>query len=257
MLSALTTNETLLLQASGWDPVSVCSGSAVYGMRRDSINTWGANQDDRASEAINSAMVAAVTRLNDSCEEASAHGVIGTRITTEIAARYIAVTLVGTAIKPSNTLKTPPRTFTSNLGVRDFIQLTRAGWQPVSLVSGGRFVRAYRRNPTQTAMQKVQNVELTNPTVALARARSETMLVLEQRARELSGRGVVQLSLASGPVSFATHVLSFVAWGTAVISTNQDSAYPAPRTAVTLNDKATAFAPDSLIGQVEEQPPPD
>ena len=249
-LSGLSTNETLFLTGSGWEPVDICSGAAVFGMRRDTVNTWGSTQDERASEALASAMAAAVQRLEARCRELNAHGVIGTEIITEIQPRYVAVNLVGTGIRPVHTSKQPDRSFTSNLSPREFVLLGEAGWKPVGLVSGGRFVRAYRRKPTQTVNQKVQNVELANPTKALARARAETMVLLEERARDFGGQGVIQLSLTSGPVAFATHVLSFLAWGTAVIPTTTDPAYPTPRTAVTLNDAEVAIDPASLLSLI-------
>jgi uncharacterized protein YbjQ (UPF0145 family) len=248
-LSGLSTNETLFLIASGWEPVDICSGAAVFGMRRDTVNTWGSAQDQRASEALASAMSTAVQRLEARCRESAAHGVIGTEIITEIEPRYVAINLVGTGIRPVDTSREPDRSFTSNLSPREFVLLGEAGWKPVGLASGGRFVRAYRRNPTQTMRQKVQNVELVNPTKAFARARSETMALLEERARDFGGRGVVQLSLTSGRVEFATHVVSFLAWGTAVTPTAKDPRYPAPRTAITLNDDATAVDPGSLVGK--------
>ena len=252
-LSGLSTNETLFLAGSGWEPVDICSGAAVFGMRRDTVNTWGSTQDERASEALASAMAAAVRRLEDRCRDLSAHGVIGTEIITEIEPRYVAINLVGTGIRPVYTSREPDRSFTSNLTPREFVLLGEAGWKPVGLASGCRFVRACRRKPTQTVTQKVQNVELANPTQALARARFETMVLLEERARDFGGQGVIRLSLTSGPVPFATHVLSFVAWGTAVISTTTDSAYQVPRTAVVLNDADTQVDPASLVGTLDKK----
>jgi uncharacterized protein YbjQ (UPF0145 family) len=252
-LSGLSTNETLFLAGSGWEPVEICSGAAVFGMRRDTVNTWGSTQDERASKAMASAMAAAVQRLEARCRELSAHGVIGTEIITEIEPRYVAINLIGTGIRPVQTSSESDRSFTSNLSPREFVLLGEAGWKPVGLASGCRFVRAYRRKPTQTVAQKVQNVELANPTKAFARARSETMVLLEQRARDFGGQGVIQLSFMSGPVAFATHVFSFVAWGTAVTPTTKSPAYPAPRTAVALNDVETAVDPASLVGKSDER----
>jgi uncharacterized protein YbjQ (UPF0145 family) len=252
-LSALSTNETMFLTASGWEPVDICSGAAVFGMRRDTVNTWGSSQDARASEALVSAMATAVQRLEARCHESGAHGVIGTEIITEIEPRYVAVNLIGTGIRPVHAAREPNRSFTSNLSPREFVLLVEAGWKPVGLVSGGRFVRAYRRKPTETMRQKVQNVELANPTQALTRARSETMTLIAEQTRTFQGQGVVQLSLTSGPVAFATHVLSFIAWGTAVTAATEDPSYPILRTAVALNDAKTASDPASLVGKLAHE----
>lgn len=252
-LSALSTNETLLLSGFGWDPVDVCTGASVYGMRRDTLNAWGSNQDGRASKALNSAMDEAVRRLEASCQTSDAHGVIGTRTLVEIQPRYVAVSLVGTAVRSLHAKMAPTRPFTSNFAPRAFILLLQAGWQPLGLTSGGRFVRAYRRSPKEVVSQKVQNVELENPTQALAQARAATMAVLEERATDFGGRGIVEISLSSGRVPFATHVISFLAWGTAVAPTTdptypvpKDPTYPVPKVVVPLRDFDTAFDPKAL-----------
>jgi uncharacterized protein YbjQ (UPF0145 family) len=251
-LSALSTNETLLLSGSGWDPVDVCAGASVYGMRRDTVNTWGSNQDERASKALNSAMAEAVQRLEASCQKSGANGVIGTRTLVEIQPRYVAVNLIGTAVRSLNTKKTSIPPFTSNLAPRAFLLLVRAGWTPVGLASGSRFVRAYRRNPTQAVSQKVQNVELVNPTQALAQARAATMAVLEERAAGFGGGGIVEISLSSGRVPFATHVISFLAWGT-VVAPAADPKYPVPKLVVPLNDVDTVFDPTALARSTAEE----
>lgn len=249
-LSGLSTNENLFLAASGWEPLDICWGAAVFGMRQDTVSTWGPLQDDRASEALTAAMATAVERLEAQCGKSDVHGVIGTKVTTEIQPRYVAVSLVGTGVRPMHGSNTPsPRPFTSNLSPREFVLLREAGWQPVGLVSGCRFIRAYRRGPTQAVAQKAQNVELENPTWALAQARSEAMVILAERARGFGAQGVIQLSLKSGPVAFATHVLSFVAWGTAIARTDSKAVYPAPRTAIELNDAEPDIDPASLAGR--------
>jgi uncharacterized protein YbjQ (UPF0145 family) len=246
-LSALSTNETLLLAGSGWEALDVCAGASVYGMRRDTVKTWGSNQDARASKAMNSAMGEAVGRLEASCQSCGAHGVIGTQTLVEVQPRYVAVNLIGTAVRLVRAGRAPDRPFTSNLSPRAFLLLGQAGWQPLGLASGGRFVRAYRRSPTQTVRQKAQNVELVNPTQALAQAREATMVVLQERAAEFGGRGVVEISLSSGRVPFASHVLSFLAWGTVVAPVETSSSVPLARVAVSLNDLDTAFEPTALV----------
>jgi hypothetical protein len=59
---------------------------------------------------------------------------------------------------------------------------------------------------------------------------------------------VIQLSLSSGPIAFATHVLSFVAWGTAITRTDAEAVYPVPRTSIVLNDAELDIDPASLAG---------
>jgi uncharacterized protein YbjQ (UPF0145 family) len=217
-------------------------------MRHDTVSTWGPLQDDRASQALAAAMATAVGRLEAQCMKSGVDGVIGTKISTEIQPRYVAVSLVGTGVRPVHGSKLPGRPFTSNLSPREFILLREAGWQPVGLASGCRFIRSYRRGPTQAVAQKALNVELENPTWALAQARSEAMVILAERARDFGAQGVIGLSLRSGPVGFATHVLSFVAWGTAITRMNTEAIYPTPTTSVVLNDAQPDIDPGSLAG---------
>jgi uncharacterized protein YbjQ (UPF0145 family) len=245
-LSGLTLNENLLLGSMGWEAVDLCSGAAVWGMRRDTVNTWGSDQDARASFAFGAAMRAAVDRLEASCRTSSGHGVIGVDIHTEIEPRYVSVNLLGTAVRPQRSTKTPDQAFTSNLTPQAFVLLHEAGWKVLGLTSGCHFVRFYRRSPAQTVAQKAQNVELTNPTQALATARAETMIQLVEGARAFGGQGVVEVSLSSGPVRFATQVQSFAAWGTVVARASTDGQHPSPQVAVSMNDGGEVFAPAAL-----------
>lgn len=246
-LSGLTVNENLLLASIGWEAVDLCSGAAVWGMRRDTVNVWGADQDARASLALGSAMALAVDRLEARCQASGGHGVIGVDILTEIEPRYVSVNLLGTAVRPAGSSRTAGRAFTSNLTPQGFVLLLDAGWMPLGLASGCQFVRSYRRGAAQTMAQKFQNVELTNPTQALATAREETMIQLEERAHAFGGQGIVQVSLSSGPVRFATHVLSFSAWGTVVARASPDGRHPAPRTVISMNDDSELFDPSMLV----------
>jgi uncharacterized protein YbjQ (UPF0145 family) len=247
-LSGLSVNENLLLGSIGWESIDLCSGAAVWGMRRDTVNTWGADQDARASLAFGEAMRGAVDQLEANCRASGGHGVIGVDIHTEIEPRYVSVNILGTAVRPDGNSKVPGRAFTSNLTPQSFVLLREAGWEVLGLTSGCRFVRSYRRSATQTVMQKVQNVELTNPTQALATARAETMIQLEERARAFGGQGVIEVSLSSGPVRFATHVQSFAAWGTVVASASSDGQrHPSPRVAMSMNDLDQGFEASASI----------
>jgi uncharacterized protein YbjQ (UPF0145 family) len=250
-LSGLSVNENLLLESFGWDSIDLCSGAADWGMRRDTVNTWGADQDARASSAFGEAMRTAVDRLEANCRTSGGHGVIGVDIRTEIEPRYVSVSLLGTAVRPHGNSKVPDRAFTSNLTPQAFVLLREAGWIVLGLTSGCHFVRSYRRSATQTVTQKVQNVELTYPTQALATARAETMTKLEERARAFGGQGVIEVSLSSGPVRFATHVQSFTAWGTVVARAAIDGQrrHPSPRMALSMNDVDQRFNPDALVAK--------
>jgi uncharacterized protein YbjQ (UPF0145 family) len=245
-ISGLSINENRLLRMNGWDAIDVCSGAAAFGMRRDTINTWGADQDARASQALGQALALAIQRLSDSCKEAHGSGVIDAVVQLAIEPRYMSVNLFGTAIRPLEGEGDHDHAFTSNLDASAFVQLMKSGWRPLALVSGCGFVRAFRRAATQSVRQVVQNVELKQPTQALARARESTMLQLQTRSADLGAHGVVQMSLESGPVSFAKHIMSFIAWGSAIVATTDHPLHVRPEVSVSLDDRTTIIDPKSL-----------
>ena len=164
-LSGLSVNENLLLGSIGWESIDLSSGAAVWGMRRDTINTWGADQDRRASLALGEAMRAAVDRLEANCRMSGGHGVIGVDIRTEIEPRYVSVNLLGTAVRPDGSSKVPDRAFTSNLTPQAFVLLKEAGWTVLGLTSGCQFVRSYRRSavPNGDAESPKHRVDESDP----------------------------------------------------------------------------------------------
>ena len=126
----LSTNETLFLSASGWEPVDICSGAAVFGMRRGHGQHLGL--DTRRASVPSTGVGHGDCRRapRSSVRESGAHGVIGTEIITEIEPRYVADQSGrnGDSSRP-HARNVPGRAFTSNLSAREFVLLREAGWQ--------------------------------------------------------------------------------------------------------------------------------
>jgi hypothetical protein len=248
-VSGLSVVEVQALASIGWEPIDLVCGASVFGLRRDTVNKWGAAQDRAASVALGTAMETAADRLEVACAKASCFGAVAVDVTLDIAPLRLGVNLVGTAIRPVNGTQQPSTSFSSNLSTLDFVRLYRGGWIPVGLASGCSFARAPRRGPGDTLVQTTQNVEFRHFTDAFIRAREAAMEQLRNRANSYSGDGVVQVSLSTGPVPFAPRVMSFVAWGTVIRKESHEHVRDPISVAVELNDlqsliEATSLAPE-------------
>ena len=104
----------------------------------------------------------------------------------------------------------------SDLSGRDFSLLLTSGWAPLGLAVGASFVYAPRRSAGTAMRQKSQNVELTNFTEAMYSARESAMERMQQAALSMDGTGVVEVKVSEGPMDFARHAVSFIAYGTVV-----------------------------------------
>jgi uncharacterized protein YbjQ (UPF0145 family) len=244
--SDLTVDEGLLLHQAGWEACDLVCGAAVYSVPVGVWN-WGQGSIDVASDAHNSAVSGAESRLRAECTKVHGHGVVGVRVTVEVRPHHIEVALVGTAIRPIGSKGRDPVTpFASDLSARDFTLLARAGWMPVGLAFGAAFVYAPRRTAGAALRQQTQNVELTNFTEAMYSAREAAMESMQQSAIRVGGQGVVEVKVTEGPMSFAKHAVGFTAWGTAVKLVAEQHQFVAPQVILPLDDKVVMFEAASL-----------
>jgi uncharacterized protein YbjQ (UPF0145 family) len=253
-VSGLSVGETQLLASIGWKGSDIVCGSAFIGIRRDTLNAWGANQDEQATAALSQAIKLSVERLQGGCNDRGDGGVVNLTIRIDIEPRFVGVNLTATSIRPFHAAKHPKAPFTSNLTARDFVLLTQGGWSPLGLVGGCSFVRAQRRAAATTVGQAMQNVELTLLTEALAEARARAMTGVVEQIKRYGADGAVGVTLESGPVSFATHVLSFVSWGTAIGRLGSQSTIPSLGLGVTLRDPVHTVEPANLTGDRHADP---
>jgi uncharacterized protein YbjQ (UPF0145 family) len=241
MTSDLSIDEEFNLHAIGWEPVELVSGVSVVSIPAGMWN-WGQGEIIGATEAHALAFKNAITRIEQEASTAGGQGVVGVHIERNVHSSHVEISLLGTAVRPVGLTRVVlNRVFVSDLSARDFARLMVAGWEPLGLATGASFVYAPRRSVGAVFQQQTQNVELTNFTEAMYSARESAMARMQESALTLGGSGVVEVKVVEGPMSFATHAIKFVSWGTVVRLAASSHQLVQPTTVVSLNDAAVAF----------------
>lgn len=112
----------------------------------------------------------------------------------------------------------PPRLFTSDLSVNEFLMVEQAGFEPLGLVMGSSFFHT----GIQWKIQPFENYELDVLTAALYHAREYAMARMEEEAHLLDADGVVGVRLEAGKHAWAESMVEFTAIGTAVRARGED-----------------------------------
>ena len=219
--SDLTIDESLLLHSAGFEPADLVTGTSVqsipYGSFMIPYGQGAPVQIPYATQAVVEAFRVSAERLRYECARAGGTGVVGVEVDVEIESQSALVVFTGTAIRPVKpTRAVQGRPFVTDLSVRDFILLLRAGWEPLDIATGASFVGAPLRGLRQVIAQSAQNVELTNLTQALQEAREEAMERMQRDAIGANASGVVNVSILDGPLGHSRHILAFICYGTAV-----------------------------------------
>ena len=244
--SDLSIDEELNLHSVGWQPVDLVSGVSVFSVSMGIWN-WGQGEITGATKAHENAFSHAIERLQRDAVRAGGHGVVGVHIERSVHRSHVEVSLVGTAVRPIDAVPIgPDKIFTSDLSGRDFSLLIAAGWQPLGLAHGSSFVYAPRRQISTVLAQQSQNIELTNYTNAMYVARETAMERLQTTALALAGTGVVQVQVVEGPMSFASHAISFATWGTVVSLRGDAHRRMDPQMVLPMNDLHVAFEAATL-----------
>lgn len=244
--SDLSIDETLLLHSIGWEPVDLVAGAAVVAIPPSTF-VLGWNNTDAASASYTRAVRAAVDRLEGEARQGNAAGVIGVHVEFEVHPHQVTAILVGTAVKPSpQTARHAGPHFVSDLSTRDFCLLHNAGWIPVGLAFGTAFVQVPRRSAGTVLRQATANVELTNLTGAMYQAREAAMERMQSEAIRLRGAGMVDVHVEEGPLHFASHCITFTAYGTAIRLAGDSHNYLRPRMVVPVDDREQLFNVQAL-----------
>jgi uncharacterized protein YbjQ (UPF0145 family) len=246
MTSDLSIDEELVLHSIGWEPVDLVTGVSIHSIPYGVWN-WGQGEITYASAAYARSFANATDRIHVACAKAGAQGVVGVHVEVEINRHHIDVALVGTAVRPVDWkgLSADP-VFVSDLSGRDFALLHQSGWTPLGLAAGASFVYAPRRSMGTAVKQKGQNVELTNFTEAMYSARESAMERMQQAALGMDGTGVVEVKVTEGPMGFARHAVSFIAYGTVVRLSGDEHTHLTPRMILPMDDPVRAFDATSL-----------
>lgn len=248
--SDLTVDESLLLHGAGYEPVDLVTGTSVqsipYGSFMIPFGQGGPVAIPSATQALVEAFRTAAGRLRYECGRADGAGVVGVEVEIEIEQQTALVSFAGTAVRSTTRSPRPGRPFATDLSVRDFILLLRAGWEPLDIAAGASFVGSPLRSARQLVAQTSQNVELTNLTQALQNAREEAMELMQREAKSAGATGVVDVSIIDGPLGHSRHILNFICYGTSVHLTADRHQPIEPELVVPVDDDIVAFRATSL-----------
>jgi uncharacterized protein YbjQ (UPF0145 family) len=112
----------------------------------------------------------------------------------------------------------PPRLFTSDLSVNEFLMIEEAGFEPLGFVMGSSFFHV----GIQWTIAPFQNYELDVLTAALYHAREYAMARMEEEAHLLDADGIVGVRLEVGHHDWAKSMAEFTAVGTAIRARSAD-----------------------------------
>jgi uncharacterized protein YbjQ (UPF0145 family) len=217
--SDLSVDEALLLEEAGFDPVEFVMGTSYFHVGYQ-LTDWSQNQEmERLTASMTNARAAAMRGLVDEVERVGADGVVGVSLEVDHRGHHAAFIATGTAVsarRDNGHWRVGGRPFTSSLSGQDFWALVRGGYRPRALVMGCCVYHVAHQSLGQWMSRVGNNCEMPNFTQALYDARELAMERMQAEAREAGATGVVGLKVAESSYGWHTHIIEFLAMGTAV-----------------------------------------
>jgi uncharacterized protein YbjQ (UPF0145 family) len=240
--SDLSVNEFLLVKEAGFDPRGLVFGSSIYhiGLQKRRAMTKSFELES-LSQAMYTARELAMTRMEAEAELLQADGIVGVRLDVNFyewgrhSAEFIAI---GTAVSSSDGTSwrtNDGKPFTSDLSGQDFWTLVQAGYMPLGLVMGTCVYHVARRGAGSALTQYRSSQELTNFTQALYEARELAMARMQEEAEALGAEGIVGVQLVEKSHFWGSHVIEFLAIGTAVRPIRADHVIAQPQMVISLD----------------------
>jgi uncharacterized protein YbjQ (UPF0145 family) len=240
--SDLSVNEFLLVKQAGFEPLGLVLGSSIYHIGLQ-LRRWGTNQElDVLTQAMYHARELAMTRMEEEADQLGADGVVGVRLEVgrhEWGGELAEFVAIGTAVKHAEgELHRAPsgRPFTSDLSGQDFWTLLSAGYRPVGLVLGNCVYHVAHQNVGRWVSNVGRNREMPNYTQALYDARELAMDRMQAEAESLEAEGIVGVDLHERSHGWGSHIIEFIAIGTAIVPTKADHEIALPALVLNLND---------------------
>lgn len=249
--SDLTIDESLLLHGAGYEPTDLVTGTSVqsipWGTFQIPFGQGSPVEIPAATRAVLDAFRLSSERLRHEAAQSGGLGVVGVEVAIEVESMSASVSFTGTAIRRIGTQpRVQGRPFVTDLSVRDFVLLERAGWEPLDLTVGASFVGAPLQGIRQFLSQANQNVELVNLTQALQDAREKAMERMQSDALAAGASGVVDVSILDGPLGHSRHVLAFICYGTSLHLVADEHQRIEPDLVLPLDDRAGLFKASAL-----------
>ncbi len=221
-VTSLSVDEAILLDQIGFEPISMVSGASVVqvsSLVRLSAGFSENTELDQLSTALEAARTNAVTRIADAGRGLDADGVVGVSLDLgDIGsdANLVHLVATGTAMRWAEGGAGRGGCFTAALSGHEVHLLSRAGYQPLGIVSGVCAYHVGRRAFGSWAGSVTENQEMTIYTEALYDARELAMGRLQEMAIALGADGVVGVAVTERTGAWGSHVIEFSCIGTAV-----------------------------------------
>jgi len=189
------------------------------------LASWSRNQEmDTLTQSMTHARTAAMGRLLSQVVAVGGDGVVGVRVEVdhrEHHAEFIAMGTADAARSDRARWRVGGRPFTSDLSGQDFWALVRGGYQPRAMVMGCCVYHVAHQSLGQWMSRVGNNCEMPNFTQALYDARELAMERMQAEARAAGASGVVGMRVTENSYGWHTHVIEFLALGTAVAPTGK------------------------------------
>lgn len=254
--SDLSIDEAILVEQAGYEPMGLVMGTCIF--RPYTFGSWAPMSQSTELTAMSTAMhesrTIAMRRLRSQAARVGGEGVVGVRLSVESNPREFRFSAVGTAITRrtgrhrGSDAQSPSQIFTSDLSGKDFALLNAAGYGVLGLVMGVCVYHVARQSASAWLKNQTQNVERTLITEALYESRELAMGRMQDDALGLGAQGVVGVRAEERTHAWGTHIIEFLAIGTAVASLDGKHRTLSPQLVVELEDLAQGVDPHALRG---------
>jgi uncharacterized protein YbjQ (UPF0145 family) len=240
-VSDLTTSEYLLTAAAGFRPNGLVFGCSVFHAGTRPRRPTQSAEVDALSQALYTARLDAIRRMEDEADALGASGVVGVRLTistTDWSRKSVDFIAVGTAVTATDGANWRAKNgtpFTSDLSGQGFWTLTRAGYRPLGFVMGTCVYHVGRRRAATAVGQTARNTELGPQTQALYSARELAMTRMQDEGERLGATGIIGSRISESSQVWGHRLIEFLAIGTAIAPLTGAHSPPNPRTAVSLD----------------------
>jgi uncharacterized protein YbjQ (UPF0145 family) len=239
--SDLSVNEFLLVKEVGFHPRGLVLGSSIYHIGLQG-RSWTSNQElSSLTQAMYTARELAMSRMEAEADVLGSDGVVGVRLDINFydwgqhSAEFIAI---GTAVSAQDgkSWRTPEgKPFTSDLSGQDFWTLLHSGYMPLGLVMGTCVYHVAHQGLGKKIGQIGRNTEMENFTQALYEARELAMERMQEEATRVGAEGIVGVQLVEKSHFWGSHVIEFLAIGTAVRPIKVDHVIEPPQMVLSLD----------------------
>lgn len=232
--SDLTIDELLLLEEVGFEPLELVLGTSYFHIGYQS-SAWSKNQElSELSQLMLLARQTAMAEIQAQARSLDADGVLGMRIEIERDGHHAEFSAIGSAVRrrAGDGAKYRDRhghAFTCALSGAEFWALLRGGFRPIALVHGVCVYHVAHQSLRGWFKSVSQNCEMPAFTQALYDARELALgRVQLEAANAGASSGVVGVEVREGSYGWHSHVLEFLAVGTAVSAMAEMSGEPTP-----------------------------